>query len=481
MKKKVVIITLIILNICAICSAWVITSPFGIRWGRQHNGLDICADYGLPDLNAEIPSVEDGTVLIAGNECDGYGLSVVIRHNNGSEVRYGHLNAVKCTSGQKINRGDIIGLMGGSGGRGSLVMDMYDPHLHFEYFPTGNAMGYTGGGAVDPEPYLRSVNWQLTGAIGQGGSVSDLDAAPRWNWNIAADVAGGVRKAANVLITVSAKAIKITNEYLMPLLYSFVVLDFTVMFLLFFIGNTKIEENNIYKVLANKAILYCFIFFCLNNWGLLLNVVAKDGMSNMVAAPFVTDERSVEEVQAELIDPSSIMQKGFYLAAPALNYAGNIPQRGWDMLNAKYNPWSEETAEQVIIKVVLALFFGIAMMAIYVIIGMALLTYFLEFYFVGALSVCLIPFKVLETQPFKGTHLMELGTNAFQTCIIAGIKLAVVTAVSAIFLALVKDVPQVAYDNFQIMPYIETLVYSFFMMICMFEIPNRILRTVFDN
>lgn len=96
-----------------------ITSRYGPRRGRAHQGLDIALKVGEP-----VYAVFDGKVRIskaAGN----YGNLVIIRHNNGLETYYAHLSERSVQSGDWVIAGQQIGL-GGNTGRST------GPHLHFE-------------------------------------------------------------------------------------------------------------------------------------------------------------------------------------------------------------------------------------------------------------------------------------------------------------------------------------------------------------
>lgn len=98
------------------------TSDFGSRWGRLHGGIDIAAGgvYGQ-----SIIAADSGTVILAGNQGDGYGNYVIIDHGNGYKTLYGHMSSVAAYTGQQVAQGEVIGYVGSTG-------NSTGPHLHFE-------------------------------------------------------------------------------------------------------------------------------------------------------------------------------------------------------------------------------------------------------------------------------------------------------------------------------------------------------------
>lgn len=110
------------------------TSPFGPRWGRAHEGVDIGGASGAP-----IHAAASGVVVAAGWN-GGYGRLVVIRHAGDLTTAYAHMSAITTAVGRPVARGEVIGRMGSTG-------HSTGTHLHFET--------RHGGRAVDPEPYLR--------------------------------------------------------------------------------------------------------------------------------------------------------------------------------------------------------------------------------------------------------------------------------------------------------------------------------------
>ena len=117
-----------------------ITSNYGYRarFGRMHKGIDI----GIK-MNDTIRAAFDGKVRLTNYEARGYGNYVIIRHPNGLETVYGHLNKHLVKPDQVVKAGDPIGL-GGSTGRST------GPHLHFET----RYMGY----AINPSAIFDFAN-----------------------------------------------------------------------------------------------------------------------------------------------------------------------------------------------------------------------------------------------------------------------------------------------------------------------------------
>lgn len=97
----------------------IVTSGFGPRWGRMHNGLDIAAGSGSP-----VYAAQSGTVIQA-SAYGGYGNMIVIDHGGGFTTVYAHLSSYAVSSGQSVGKGAVIGAMGCSG-------SCTGPHLHFE-------------------------------------------------------------------------------------------------------------------------------------------------------------------------------------------------------------------------------------------------------------------------------------------------------------------------------------------------------------
>ena len=109
-----------------------VVSPFGWRWGRMHEGIDIGVGSGTP-----IAAAASGVVIYAG-WMGGYGNLIIIDHGGGLATAYGHQSSFAVGSGP-VSQGQTIGYVGCTG-------HCFGPHLHFEV--------RVNGAAVDPLGYL---------------------------------------------------------------------------------------------------------------------------------------------------------------------------------------------------------------------------------------------------------------------------------------------------------------------------------------
>jgi murein DD-endopeptidase MepM/ murein hydrolase activator NlpD len=111
-------------------NSWRISSPFGPRWGRMHNGVDISVPSGTITR-----APRSGKVLTAGffdNSCGG---TIVLEHSNpfGAgkiTTAYCHMRAINVEKGESVIKGEVIGETGGipnEKGAGNSL----GPHLHF--------------------------------------------------------------------------------------------------------------------------------------------------------------------------------------------------------------------------------------------------------------------------------------------------------------------------------------------------------------
>ena len=118
------------------------TSGFGYRRDpkgmgtRMHSGTDFAGSSGTP-----IQATADGVVTKAGWH-QGYGKTVIIRHEFGIETLYAHMSQIRVSEGQTVSRGQRIGDMG-STGRSTGV------HLHYEV--------RLGGNPVNPMTYIKAA------------------------------------------------------------------------------------------------------------------------------------------------------------------------------------------------------------------------------------------------------------------------------------------------------------------------------------
>lgn len=118
------------------CPGYVYVSSY---WGdgRGHKGVDLAANYGTP-----IVAAESGYVVIANSTDEwgsGWGYHVMIAHNSVYSTLYAHCSSLAVTSGQYVERGQVIAYVGNTG-------NSFGNHLHFEVYEYGTR--------VDPAPFI---------------------------------------------------------------------------------------------------------------------------------------------------------------------------------------------------------------------------------------------------------------------------------------------------------------------------------------
>jgi LysM repeat protein len=113
-----------------------VVSKFGPKSGGLYNdGINIKAKEG-----SDVKAAKEGVVAYVGNELKGYGNLVIIKHSEGWITAYAHLKNSSVARGQKISKGDKIGLVGSTG-------NVTSPQLYFGL--------RKGRDAVNPQNYLK--------------------------------------------------------------------------------------------------------------------------------------------------------------------------------------------------------------------------------------------------------------------------------------------------------------------------------------
>lgn len=119
-----------------------VTSPFGYRIDpinrlpSFHSGIDFGAASG-----DDVYTTADGTVVSVGKDAS-HGNNIVVSHGQGLKTWYMHLSKIVVAEGDKVTKGQKIGLVGNTG-------RSTGAHLHYEVIKNGQS--------IDPRPYLQSM------------------------------------------------------------------------------------------------------------------------------------------------------------------------------------------------------------------------------------------------------------------------------------------------------------------------------------
>jgi murein DD-endopeptidase MepM/ murein hydrolase activator NlpD len=158
-----------------------VTSPYGPRGGRNHDGMDIAAPTGTP-----VHAAACGTVSMAGQQ-SGYGNIVCITHTSQFSTCYAHLSRFGVSNGAQVQQGQVIGYVGCTG-------SCTGPHLHFETRVNGQAQNpttYLSGGSTIPGKRATVAGTSST-STGTTASTATATAQPASGESLqAAPTAGG--------------------------------------------------------------------------------------------------------------------------------------------------------------------------------------------------------------------------------------------------------------------------------------------------
>ncbi len=126
-------------------AAGYVSSRFGSRWGKNHNGIDIAKSGTVPVVASA------AGVVSRANYSSSYGNVIYISHYIDGQVYttvYAHLRSMNVSAGQSVQKGQQIGLMGNTG-------RSFGQHLHFELYVGGWTASKSN--AVDPLKYLSGM------------------------------------------------------------------------------------------------------------------------------------------------------------------------------------------------------------------------------------------------------------------------------------------------------------------------------------
>jgi murein DD-endopeptidase MepM/ murein hydrolase activator NlpD len=122
---------------------------------KMHWGMDFSAPTGT-----EIFATGDGLISKVVNSRRGYGKHVIIDHGYGYKTLYAHMSSIDVKRGQKVKRGDVIGLVGNTGTSNG-------PHLHYEVIKDGKKINPANYYFNDLTPEEYDLMIELSSSVNQ--------------------------------------------------------------------------------------------------------------------------------------------------------------------------------------------------------------------------------------------------------------------------------------------------------------------------
>ena len=174
-----------------------VTSPFGPRDNSKHPGISANhrgIDFGTP-VGTALTAIAPGVVSVVGNDPDGYGSWIEVKHEDGTASRYGHLSQTNVSKGQEVKPGQVVARSGGKPGTTGAGSST-GPHVHFEIL---NQKGVK----IDPAPYLSgSPAGPIESATPAIPGPKAISSDSMWAAKKAATDAANVGKDANQLSSI---------------------------------------------------------------------------------------------------------------------------------------------------------------------------------------------------------------------------------------------------------------------------------------
>lgn len=234
-----------------------VTSQYGYRVhpvtgeiGSFHEGIDL----GIP-ADVKAPAAADGTVTFAG-WAGGYGNYIVVEMADGTSFAYGHLNDIWVNVGDKVKKGDIIGLVGSTG-------TSTGDHMHIEHIVNGER--------VDPYDFYIKAGWTLDGAVPyemgkRKGIFRDKVIDYQAYFNMTFESA---KIFANILISIT-KAINIVQKYALTLLLSLIMLDIIIRYTYALVTKNK---QDFIQGFTTRLIHYSIITILILSWSTIAEFI----------------------------------------------------------------------------------------------------------------------------------------------------------------------------------------------------------------
>lgn len=234
-----------------------VTSQYGYRVhpvtgeiGSFHEGIDL----GIP-ADVKAPAAADGTVTFAG-WAGGYGNYIVVEMADGTSFAYGHLNDIWVNVGDKVKKGDIIGLVGSTG-------TSTGDHMHIEHIVNGER--------VDPYDFYIKAGWTLDGAVPyemgkRKGIFRDKVIDYQAYFNMTFEAA---KIFANILISIT-KAINIVQKYALTLLLSLIMLDIIIRYTYALVTKNK---QDFIQGFTTRLIHYSIITILILSWSTIAEFI----------------------------------------------------------------------------------------------------------------------------------------------------------------------------------------------------------------
>lgn len=420
-----------------------LTSPWGVRIHpvthkeHFHDGIDLAFPVGTP-----MPAVMGGKVIRVVERYipqKGYGKYVQILHDDGSSTLYAHLDSIAVTEGQRVAEGAIIGRSGNTG-------RSTGPHLHLTYRKPG-------GIRADPLPLVLAHGWSIDPLpdVNGGEAVTDWGAtdseeAQPLDIKALVDIAAQVREMLETFSRHCVEGIRFLKDDLQYLMYCLMAIDLALGAL--FAVLLKEDGEDWAQFLVKRTLLYGFVLYVFLYWPEHVNT----WLDSATQIGAIASGNAPDLISRNLSDPTLIIEKGIYLAQPALSYSRNP-----NIITAILTFGLPYFLSAIV---------GLAIMFCALLIGLQFFLTYLEFYVITTLAVVTWPFAALRQTKF-------LAHKSIGAVLNIGLKLMIMSLLVAVLVPAMQNLLPAEYS---LMSGLKTLCGMIAALLLLARIPKTIGR-----
>ena len=349
------------------------TNPLGHQlevnspWGEPNHGSNNHVHMGIDfDANEGDPvyAVANGVVADASNATSYGGAVVYIQHDSGWQSVYMDMGSVACWTGKPVDKGQVIGYVGGRIVNEAGEVISTGAHLHFEIRTEPN---YASSPTLCPYAYAFYAPWLPANCVDPSYLANSKS-----KWSATFDFTGPVKKVIDKITTACSKAVDLLKGIITQVILILMTIDLSISMLMTTVDSGKSGEPGppIFKLFISKCFLYLVMLFILTHWtGFFANGIRDFFVDNGAIA----GGSNYDTVAKLVANPFDLVTHGAKLISPLFEL---LDFYGSDSLSITDIPTFFVDLAQLIP----AIFFAAIIMGCFILFAIEIAISMLEFY-----------------------------------------------------------------------------------------------------